>query len=140
MDISPKIFVATKAFIKYKGKILILRESSKYQDGSNSGFYDVPGGRVQPGERFSDGLLREIKEETGLMVEVGKPFFVNEWRPVVKGEQWQIVGTFFECNAESDKVILGEDHDDYLWINPTDYKKYKLIDNLISAFESYLKN
>ncbi|MBS3081527.1 hypothetical protein J4416_01135 [Candidatus Pacearchaeota archaeon] len=27
----PKLFVATKAFIKYDEKILILKESSKYQ-------------------------------------------------------------------------------------------------------------
>jgi len=30
-----KLFVATKAFIKHQEKILILRESGKYQDGSN---------------------------------------------------------------------------------------------------------
>ena len=44
-----KLFVATKAFIRYKDKILILRESVKYDDGSNVGSYDVVGGRVNPG-------------------------------------------------------------------------------------------
>ena len=34
-------FVATKAFINFKGKILVLRESTKYSDGTNSGKYDV---------------------------------------------------------------------------------------------------
>jgi 8-oxo-dGTP diphosphatase len=134
----PKLFVATKAFIKYKGKILILRESSKYTDGANSGKYDVVGGRIKPGQRFDESLLREINEETGLEVKIGRPFFVGEWRPVVKGEPWQVVGTFFECEARSDKVILSEDHDAYEWIKPEDYKNFKLIDNLYPAFESYL--
>ena len=133
-----RLFAATKAFIVHDGKILILKESSRYQDGSNTGKYDVPGGRVEPGQRFDESLLREIMEETGLKVSIGRPFFVNEWRPVVKGEKWQIIGTFFECLAGSDKVKLSEDHDNYLWIKPEDYRKYKLIENLRPAFEAYL--
>src|SRR5680860_976467 len=133
-----KLFVATKAFISHQGKVLILRESPKYEDGSNLAKYDVPGGRIEPGQRFDESLLREIQEETGLEVTMGRPFFVNEWRPSVRGEQWQIVGTFFECTANSGEVKLGEDHDDYQWINPEDYRKYNLIDNLHPAFEAYL--
>jgi len=134
-----KIFVATKAFINFRGKILIVRESTKYKDGTNFGYYDVPGGRIKPGQRFDKSLLREIKEETGLKVRIGRPFYVGEWRPKAEKEQWQIVGTFFECFARSNKVKLSRDHDNYQWINPKDYKKYKLIGNLKLAFENYLK-
>jgi len=134
----PKIFVATKAFIVFRGKILILRESAKYEDGSNVARFDVPGGRLQPGQRFDESLLREITEETGLTVKIGKPFFVNEWRPVVRGERWQIVGTFFECEANSGVVSLSEDHDAYEWIEPREYEQYNLIPNLLPAFEAYL--
>ena len=133
------MFVAMKGFITSRGKILIVRESSKYEDGTNSAKYDVPGGRVQPGQRFDKSLLREIKEETGLKVVVGKPFFVNEWRPVVRGEQWQIVGVFFECISTSDKVILSQDHDAFEWIDPHDFEKHGLIENLYPAFEAYLQ-
>lgn len=136
MDV--KLFTATKAFIVYNGKVLLLKESTKYTDGSNPGKFDVVGGRIKPGERFDESLIREILEETGLRVKIKNPFFVNEWRPVVKSEKWQIIGIFFLCIAESDEVILSEDHDEYIWINPKDYKKYNLIDNLIPAFESYL--
>lgn len=134
-----KLFIATKAFITYHGKVLILRESSKYGDGSNVAKYDVPGGRIKPGQRFDESLLREVKEETGLDVEIGRPFLVSEWRPQVRGEQWQIVGIFFECKTDSNEVKLSKDHDDFQWINPEDYKKYNLIDNLRPAFETYLK-
>ncbi len=136
MDV--KIWVATKAFLLYKGKILILREADKYKDGTNSGKYDVVGGRVEPGQKFDESLLREIKEETGFVAKIGKPFYVGEWRPIVRGEQWQIVGTFFECSVKTHKVKLSEDHDSYEWINPKDFRKYKLIDNLIPAFKAYL--
>ena len=135
---NPKIFVATKAFIVYNGKVLILREVNTYQDGTNIGRFDVPGGRLQPGQRFDESLLREITEETGLTVKIGKPFFVNEWRPVVRGEQWQIVGIFLECETDSDQVVLSEDHDAFEWIEPKEYRNYNLIPNLLSAFETYL--
>jgi len=133
-----KLFAATKAFIVHEGKVLLLKESTKYADGTNAKKFDVVGGRVTPGQRFDESLIREIQEETGLIVKIGRPFFVNEWRPTVRGEQWQIIATFFECFTNSNEVKLSEDHEEYVWINPKEYKKYNLIENLIPAFESYL--
>lgn len=133
-----KLWVATKAFIIYEGKILVVRESGGYQDGTNEGSYDVVGGRLTPGEHFIESLMREVKEETGLKVEIQKPFFVNEWRPNVKDEQWQIVGIFFTCRAKSDTVHLSEDHDEYKWIDPQNFKQEQLIENLYPAFKAYL--
>lgn len=133
-----KLFIATKAFVVYGGKILLLKESVKYGDGTNAGKFDVVGGRIRPGQRFGESLIREISEETGLSVKIGRPFFVDEWRPVVREEQWQIVGVFFECFAESDKVVISEDHEEYAWIDPKEYKNYNLINNLVPIFESYL--
>lgn len=133
-----KLFVATKAFIIYKEKILLLKESSTYADGTNAGKFDVVGGRVKPGERFDTSFLREIREETGLHVKIENPFFVGEWRPEVRGQTWQIVGIFFACIAESDTIVLSEDHDEYLWIHPSEYVQYPLIDNLPPAFEHFL--
>ena len=139
MFMQPKLFVATKAFITHNGKVLVLRESSKYEDGTNTNKYDVAGGRMEPGQKFDDSLLREVREETGLTVTIGKPFFVSEWRPTVRGERWQIVGIFFICEAQSDQVTLSDDHDDYKWIDPREYKNSGLIENLWPAFEAYLE-
>ncbi|MEK7615643.1 MAG: NUDIX hydrolase [Patescibacteria group bacterium] len=136
MDI--KLFVATKGFINYKGKVLIVRESVKYKDATNVAKFDIVGGRMEVGQRFDESLLREVKEETGLEVKIGKPFFVNEWRPVVRGEQWQIVGIFFECTTASETVTLSQDHDKFEWIDPKKYQDYPVIENLYPAFEAYL--
>lgn len=135
-----KLFVATKAFLIHDGNVLIVREASKYTDGTNTGKYDVIGGRVEPGQRFDESLLREIKEETGLNATIGSPFFVNEWRPVVRGETWQIVGIFFRCEVSSRTVTLSKDHDDAQWIDPKNFHAYPLIDNLCPVFEAFLRS
>lgn len=83
--------------------------------------------------------MREIKEETGLNVDIDKPIAVNEWRPKVKDEEWQIVATFFICHAKTDKVVLSDDHDFFLWIEPDKYKLYNIIPTNHIAFENYLK-
>jgi len=134
-----KLFVAGKAFIEYKGKILVLRESNKYGPGTNAGQYDVPGGRIRPDEKFFDALKREITEEVGVKVKIGSPFYVGEWFPKPNGEKWHVVGVFFQCVASSDKVKLSKDHDDYRWVDPKNLGKIKLIDNLKLAFKEYLQ-
>lgn len=134
MDI--KLFVATKAFIERDGKILILREAGKYKDGTNVGSFDVPGGRLTPGETWHESLTREVKEETNLDVIIGAPFFVGEWRPTPHGEQWQVVGIFFRCEATGD-IALSEDHDSFEWIDPANYAEHNIIPNLALAFAEY---
>lgn len=137
----PKLCVATKAFLVHNGKVLIIRESGKYDGGVHVGEYDFPGGKLEPGERFDDALRREIREETGLTsVIIGKPIEVLEWRPLVHGQPLQIVGTIFLCTTDSSDVILGNDHDDFQWINPKEYKNYPIIKIYSSVFEAFLQN
>ena len=136
----PKLFVAGKAFIKnQEGKILILRESAKYKDSTNTGKYDVPGGRLKPGENLIETLKREIKEETGLEINVGRPFAVNEWKPLKNNEQWHIVAMFFECTLKDKEfqIKLSEDHDHYNWISPENFRDNNIIENLHKVFEAY---
>lgn len=136
---NPTLFVALKAFIERDGNILILRESGSYVDSTQTGKYDVPGGRLNPGEHFQDGLKREVKEETGLDVEFGVPFHMGEWRPTVRGEEWHIVATFVRCTSPSGDVVLGADHDHFEWIDPSQSADYPLASNIQSAFEAYLR-
>lgn len=139
MEQIDKLFIATKAFIVNNGKVLVLRESTQYSDGSNAGRFDVPGGRLKPGEHFEEALKREVKEETGLEVTIGKPVYVGEWRPTVKGERWQIVGVFFLCESVATDVTLSEDHVEALWIHPGEASTINIIDNLKQAFEALQK-
>jgi len=35
------------------------------------GLWTVPGGKLEPGETLAQGVAREVREETGLVVEIG---------------------------------------------------------------------
>ena len=135
-----KQFISTKAFIVHQGKVLILRESKDYEDGVNEGKYEIPGGRIEPGQKFDESLRREVMEEAGLTINIGKPFHVGEWHPIIGGEECQIVAIFFECSSDSDKVALSKDHDKYLWIDPRDYKNHEMPLGSQDAFAEFLKN
>lgn len=123
-------FFATKAIIDFQGKILILREASTNPDGTNTGKYDLPGGRLEPGEHPNEALKREVFEETGLEITIGKPMALGEWRPMVRGKQWQIVAVYMACTTNSPDVTLSHEHDEYKWVAKEELHLYPLMDNI----------
>ena len=71
-------------------------------------------------------MLREIKEETKLIVRIvkgAKPFYF-----VHNGIRWVIMG--FLCSSNSTKVKLCHENTDYKWISPNEIKKYPLVPHL----------
>lgn len=121
--------VAAKAVvINDGGKVLILREAETNPDGTNAGKYHVPGGRLEEGEAFLDGLRREVLEEAGIEIEPLHPVHVDEWRPVIHGLPHQIVGIFMLCKAVTDNVRLSEEHDHFAWVDFSDLDQFELLD------------
>lgn len=115
-----KLAVGVKAFIlNEEGKVLVLREA-KYDEGTNEGKWDVPGGRIEPEETIFAGLNREVMEECGLEIEVGKFLNVQETFPVIKGEEFHIVRIFYQAKLKSGQVVLSSDHDKFEWISSAD--------------------
>ena len=57
------IVVATSAFIEDDGRILLIRRA-------DNGLWALPGGGMEPGETVLGCAVREVREETGIAVEV----------------------------------------------------------------------
>lgn len=136
--------VAMKAVIvDDQGRVLILREANTYSEGTQTGRYGLPGGRVNPGEHFDDALKREVIEETGLEIDILYPIYVGEWRPIIKGVSNQIIATFIVCGARTTDVKLSEEHDDYQWIDPIDSNNFDMMgpeDEVIARYLEWQKN
>lgn len=130
--------VACKAVIANEsGQVLVLREAATYQEGTNLGAYGVPGGRINPGEPFLEGLRREVREESGLEVVVGEPFMAGEWFPVIRGVKNHIVAIFFACQPKSGTITLSDEHDDYQWVNQREAKQLNIMDDEAKALDKF---
>jgi 8-oxo-dGTP diphosphatase len=57
-----------------RGRILLGQRNKDPQRGS----WVIPGGKIQAFERIAEAAVRELREETGLTVEVGSQFRVYE--------------------------------------------------------------
>ncbi len=114
-----KLFVGAKALILHEGKALVLREA-KYDEGTNEGLWDVPGGRIHPEESLHEGLRREVMEESGLEIEPKQVLNVSETFPLINGESCHIVRIYYLCTPKTTEVRMSNDHDRYEWVNPND--------------------
>lgn len=109
-------YVAQKAIIEIKNKILVLFDEL----GA-----DLPGGKIQPGETdVALSLKREIKEETGLTVEIKEPF----WTGYVENSQEtkHRNASFIICYKTiyiSGEIQLSSEHTNYTLVTKKTAKK-----------------
>ncbi len=85
---------------------LILNEKDELAVIKTSFGYFLPGGGLEPGEEFLDGLARELKEEIGYEV-VRADFFVVaaqfHWSTFYK-KHFKKIGAFFEVEAKAPSI------------------------------------
>jgi mutator protein MutT len=84
-----------------QGRILITRRS-------DDGDWDLPGGAIEPGETPSEGVRREVREETGLdvrVVRVAGVFGGKAFRHrYPDGQEIEAFSVTFECAIEGGEL------------------------------------
>ncbi len=104
---------STAAFIlNAKGELLVVRRAKEPAKDT----LDLPGGFVDNGETAEEGILREIKEETGLEVQQVEYLFSipNIYR--YSGMDIHTLDMFYLCNVEEDEVRPADDVAECMWI------------------------
>jgi 8-oxo-dGTP diphosphatase len=130
------MFVAQKAFIKRGNKVLVMRDP-KYAINGDVGL-DFPGGKYRWGESLEEELQREVIEETGLKIKIGKPFVTwTNYKLKTKGQHANVLSIGYLCEYVSGNVVLSDEHDMFEWVNKKSYKKWKENSGYFKALEEY---
>ena len=107
-----KFLVAVAFLIERDGHVLLLRRSATKDHAP--GEWDFGSGKVKQGETPLDALHREVKEETGLTVEVIGPLDTfHFYRGAAREEA---IGIAFHCRATGGELKISPEHDDARWV------------------------
>ncbi len=117
-----------------KGEILILQRSKT--DDVLPEYWDIPGGTLEDGEDPAVGAIRETKEETGIDIINPRLFFHKS--NVDMGKNKQFVVLIFWVKAINPQVVLNtKDHQNYVWIRPSETGQYKTVEYFEDCLNSY---
>lgn len=115
-----------KAAIIHNGKVLLLHSTASHQR------WEFPGGIVNINESFSNGLTREVQEETTLAITIGDPIGVwDEWRNGFRFldgsvHDVRVVEIIYQCTIGKGSIKLSEEHSEYTWTAKDDLLKLSM--------------
>lgn len=120
-----------------QGEILLCRMPAGR--GVFPGQWGLPGGGIEDGETMEAALRRELREETGLVVNDLQPLFFTggQYRKFLKdGSQQEIDMIFllFSCRAASDSVFLNPEFNEYAWVRQESLRDYDLNVETVKTF------
>ena len=125
--------VGVGAIIIQNGRILIVRRGSE----PGKGKWSVPGGLVELGETVKQTVVREVKEECGLDVEVDKLIDVVDSMTFDENGKlkYHFVILDFFVKLKGGELKPGNDAKEALWVPLEEVEKY----DLTRTFRDFLK-
>jgi 8-oxo-dGTP diphosphatase len=122
--VSNRVVVAASGIVVHDGALLLVQRG----DAPARGKWSVPGGRVEFGETLRETVAREVREETGLAVEVGE--FAG-WVERIGDEGTHfVILDFFATPKGSTDLVPGDDAADARWVPLAEVAAQDLVDGL----------
>jgi|SRR4029079_6591835 8-oxo-dGTP diphosphatase len=104
-------FLSVKALVRNEqGRYLVLKRSAASKN--HAGLWDLPGGKIDPGEAFDEALAREVREETGLRVVLQRVLGAGQ----SEMSDRMIAYLFMEARSDKGEARLSEEHDALAWL------------------------
>jgi len=100
-----------------RGRVLLERRS-------DCSWWGLPGGQIEPGETIEEAAVREVKEETGLMVQVTRllGIYSKPSERIVtypdKGDVVHLVDIILEASIESGTLTCSHESTDLQFFEP----------------------
>jgi len=98
--------LSVKGVVIRDGRVLLLL--------NERGEWDLPGGRPDPGEDHRTALTREVREETGLDVEVGR--LLDEHMFEVLPQRFVRIAAYACLLLGEGDVVLSHEHREMRWL------------------------
>jgi 8-oxo-dGTP diphosphatase len=96
--------------IREDGRMLLLQRPT--------GTWEPPAGRLQPGESFEEGAVRELYEETGILV--APQSIIATWVGEAPSGR-RLASVTYAGRTEGAEVRLSEEHLDHRWVTPGEW-------------------
>ena len=110
-------------------EILILKRHPKSK--TDPEMWELPGGKVEKGEHFTNALIREIKEETNLDCEVGD-FCEAVQNDYMHKRTVQLI--MYLENIKGD-VKISEEHTEFMWADLEKIRSLEISSSLQKILE-----
>lgn len=125
---------AVAAIIMRDGEILLVRRGAE----PGIGKWSVPGGSVEIGERLEEALKREVREETGLEIEVGDLAGLTDLIVKKNDEiQFHYVLIDYFATAMSGEPVAATDACDCRWVPLDEIGNYDVTTSLLDRLREH---
>jgi len=104
-----------------KDEVLILRRAGS---AHATGFWCLPGGKVDYCDTVEESAVRELQEETSLVCNSLRFLFYQDSLPPEPGGM-HCINLYFEC-AVSGTVALNDESSEFAWISREDIDEYEI--------------
>ncbi|HML11788.1 MAG TPA: 8-oxo-dGTP diphosphatase MutT [Xanthobacteraceae bacterium] len=114
------VLVAACALIDVDGRVLLAQRPA---GKPMAGLWEFPGGKVESGERPEDSLIRELKEELGIVVReacLAPLTFASHAYP-----EFHLLMPLFVCRRW-DGTVTPREGQRLAWVNPNRLREYPM--------------
>ncbi len=106
-----------------------------------AGFWSLPGGAVETGERLEDALRREVAEETGLKV---KPLAIVEvFERITRDRRDRVLYHYvlidYLCHATGGRLMAGDDAGRACWFARRQLSRLRLTEGTLAVIRKALR-
>ena len=120
-------FTIVGGCLEAHGKILILKRAAHKPQGK---MWGLPAGKANPGESLEETAVREVWEETGVVLESGSLRDPRVWYVVLPYISFVWVVFTIQLTETPVVTLHDDEHVDYGWFTPVELLGKELIDDL----------
>lgn len=131
MSESEKVILTNMCMVYDGSKVLVQDRLNKNWKG-----FTFPGGHVEKGESFTDAVIREVKEETGLTIFSPRLCGIKQW-PASESERYIVL---FYKTDQFEGNLKSSAEGEVFWMELEDFRKSELARDMGDMLEVFLND